>query len=114
MSAVHNPHRIIATPHFRKHSFDFHGAKMLMIPSRSKLSSLRTVASTPTAPTSFKHPRQIGWPSTVALAMGGSNQCLFLLTALFAGQGDILGQGSATVPLLLLGLLLSYAAAPGW
>ena len=60
------------------------------------------------------HPRRIGWAGTVALAMGGSNQSLFLITALFAGQGNILGQGSATVPLLLVGLLLSYAAAPGW
>jgi diguanylate cyclase (GGDEF)-like protein len=60
------------------------------------------------------HPRQIGWAGAVALAMGGSNQCLFLITALFAGQGDIPGQGSATIPLLLAGLLLSYAAAPGW
>src|SRR3978361_1472245 len=62
----------------------------------------------------LSHPRQIGWIGTVALAMGGSNQCLFLITALFVGQGDIPGQGSAAVPLLLLGLLLSYAAAPGW
>jgi signal transduction histidine kinase/amino acid transporter/ActR/RegA family two-component response regulator len=46
--------------------------------------------------------------------MGGSNQSLFLIAALFAGQGDILGQGSAAVPLLALGLLLSWAAAPGW
>ena len=60
------------------------------------------------------HPKRIGWAGTVALAMGGSNQSLFLITALFAGQGDIPGQGSATVPLLFVGLLLSYAAAPGW
>ena len=46
--------------------------------------------------------------------MGGSNQSLFLIAALFAGQGDIPGQGSAAVPLLILGLLLSYAALPGW
>jgi signal transduction histidine kinase/amino acid transporter/ActR/RegA family two-component response regulator len=46
--------------------------------------------------------------------MGGSNQSLFLIAALFAGQGDILGQGSAAVPLLFVGLLLSWAAAPGW
>lgn len=46
--------------------------------------------------------------------MGGSNQSLFLITALFVGQGDILGQGSAAIPLLIVGLLLSYAAAPGW
>ncbi|MGA3302663.1 MAG: amino acid permease [Methylovirgula sp.] len=60
------------------------------------------------------HPRRLGWLGTAALAMGGSNQSLFLITALFVGQGAIPGQGSAAVPLLIIGLLLSYAAAPGW
>ncbi|HLH12626.1 MAG TPA: EAL domain-containing protein [Methylovirgula sp.] len=60
------------------------------------------------------HPRRLKWLGTSALAMGGSNQSLFLITALFVGQGSIPGQGSAAVPLLILGLLLSYAAAPGW
>jgi len=60
------------------------------------------------------HPRTLGWVSTTAMAMGGSNQSLFLLGALFVGQGDILGQSSACIPLLIVGLLLSYAAAPGW
>ena len=46
--------------------------------------------------------------------MGGSNRSLFLLAALFIGQGDIPGQSSAAIPLLIIGLLLSYAAAPGW
>ena len=54
------------------------------------------------------HPRTIGWVGTTALAMGGSNQSLFLLGAL------IVGQGSATIPLLGIGLLLSWAAAFGW
>lgn len=58
--------------------------------------------------------RRIGWLGTTALAMGGSNQSLFLIAALFAGQGEIPGQGSAAVPLLILGLLLGYAALPGW
>src|SRR5204863_4108455 len=40
--------------------------------------------------------------------MGGSNQSLFLIGALF------LSQGSAAVPLLIVGLLLSWAAAFGW
>ena len=40
--------------------------------------------------------------------MGGSNQSLFLITGL------ILTQGSAAIPLLALGLLLAWAAAPGW
>src|SRR4029079_8110101 len=52
--------------------------------------------------------------STTALAMGGSNQSLFLMGALFVGQGNILGQGSAAIPLLIVGLLLGWAAAPGW
>ncbi len=60
------------------------------------------------------HPRTIGWIGTTALAMGGSNQMIFLITALFIGQGDILGQGSAAVPLLIVGVLLSWAAAPAW
>ena len=45
-------------------------------------------------------------------AMGGSNQVIFLITALFVGQGAILGQGSAPVP--LFGVLLGWAAAPAW
>jgi len=58
--------------------------------------------------------RRLGWVGTTALAMGGSNQSLFLMAALFVGQGDISGQGSAAVPLLIVGLLLSWAAAPAW
>jgi amino acid transporter/nitrogen-specific signal transduction histidine kinase len=46
--------------------------------------------------------------------MGGINQSLFLLGALFVGQGTISGPGSAAVPLLAIGLLLSWAATPGW
>ncbi len=46
--------------------------------------------------------------------MGGINQSLFLLGALFVGQGNIHGQGSAAIPLLAIGLLLSWAATPGW
>ena len=60
------------------------------------------------APSPPPHPRTIGWIGTTALAMGGSNQSLFLIGAL------LLTQGSAAVPLLILGLLLSWAAAPGW
>ena len=60
------------------------------------------------------HPRKLGWLATTALAMGGSNQSLFLITALFAGQGAINGQGSAAVPLLIVGLLLGWMAAPAW
>lgn len=64
--------------------------------------------------TAREHPRTIGWFGTTALAMGGSNQMLFILGALFIGQGSIPGQGSAAVPLLIFGLLLSWAALPGW
>jgi amino acid transporter/signal transduction histidine kinase len=60
------------------------------------------------------HPRTIGWFGTTAVAMGGINQSLFLLGALFVGQGAIHGQGSAAVPLLAVGLLLSWASTPGW
>jgi len=66
------------------------------------------------ATSTAEHPRTLGWLSTTALAMGGSNQSLFLVAALFAGQGEITGQGSAAVPLLILGLLLAWAAAPAW
>src|SRR5947209_3107017 len=61
--------------------------------------------SSPAAP---PHPRTIGWLGTTALAMGGSNQSIFLIGAL------MLSQGSAAVPLLIVGLVLSWAAAFGW
>jgi signal transduction histidine kinase len=61
-----------------------------------------------------QHPRTLGWIGTTALAMGGSNQSLFILSALLIGQGGIPGHGSAAILLLVFGLLLSLAAAPGW
>jgi amino acid transporter len=64
-------------------------------------------------PNPHTHPRTVGWFDTTAVAMGGINQSLFLLSALFIGQGAITGQGSAAVPLLIAGLLLSWAT-PGW
>src|SRR5438445_7691771 len=54
------------------------------------------------------HPRTMAWFGTTALALAGSNASLFLIGALIAGQG------SAAVPLLIVGLLLSWAAAFGW
>ena len=60
------------------------------------------------------HPRTVGWFGTTSVAMGGINQSLFLLSALFIGQGAIPGQGSAAVVLLGVGLLLGWAATPGW
>ena len=55
-----------------------------------------------------RHPRSIGWKGTTALALGGSNQSLFLLGAL------LLAQGTAAIPLLAVGLALSWMAVPGW
>ncbi len=57
------------------------------------------------------HPRTIGWLGTTALAMGGSNQSLFLIAG---ASGLFVTQGTAAVPLLIVGLLLSWAALPGW
>jgi diguanylate cyclase (GGDEF)-like protein len=54
------------------------------------------------------HPRTLSWLGTSALAMGGSNQMVFLVGALIATQG------SGAVPVLIVGLLLSWMAAPGW
>ncbi len=55
-----------------------------------------------------RHARVLSSWGAAALAMGGSNQSLFLLTALVATQG------TAAIPLLAIGLVLSWAAAPGW
>ncbi len=55
-----------------------------------------------------EHPRTVSWLGASALAMGGSNQSLFLVGALVASQG------SAAVPLLVVGLVLSWMALPGW
>ncbi|MDQ2857266.1 MAG: amino acid permease [Candidatus Eremiobacteraeota bacterium] len=60
------------------------------------------------------HPRTIGWLGTTALAIGGSNQSVFIVGVLIVGQGAITGQGSAAIPLLALGMLLAWVAAPGW
>ena len=65
-------------------------------------------------PAPLSHPRTVGWFGTTSVAMGGINQSLFLIGALFVGQGAIPGQGSAAVVLLGVGLLLSWAATPGW
>jgi diguanylate cyclase (GGDEF)-like protein len=57
-----------------------------------------------------EHPRTIGWLGTAALAMGGSNQSLFIFAALFG----LTGQGSAAVGLLIIGVILGWMAMPGW
>ena len=56
----------------------------------------------------------MGWLGTSALAMGGSNQMVFLVGALIVGQGSIPGQGSAAVLCLIAGLILGWMAMPGW
>jgi diguanylate cyclase (GGDEF)-like protein len=55
-----------------------------------------------------EHPHTIGWLGTSAMAMGGSNQMVFLVGALIAAQG------SGAIPILIVGVLLGWAAAPGW
>ena len=72
------------------------------------------LAPSATNPKFLPHPRTVGWFGTTSVAMGGINQSLFLIGALFVGQGAIPGQGSACVILLGIGLLLSWAATPGW
>jgi diguanylate cyclase (GGDEF)-like protein/PAS domain S-box-containing protein len=69
----------------------------------------------PVLPTQWPvHPRKLGWFGTSSLALGGSNQSIFILSALFIGQGDVLGQGSMSIALLILGVLLALLAVPGW
>ena len=67
-----------------------------------------TAAETPSGDEPRPHPRRITWVGASSLALGGSNQSIFLIGALLASQG------SATVPLLALGLVLSYLATPSW
>jgi diguanylate cyclase (GGDEF)-like protein len=59
-------------------------------------------------PTAKAHPRTVGWWGATSLAVGGSNQSLFIVGAL------IVSQGTGALPLLAVGLLLSWAALPGW
>lgn len=54
------------------------------------------------------HPRTLGWVGATALALAGSNSSLFILGPLVAGQG------SAAIPLLVVGVLLAFAASFGW
>ena len=54
------------------------------------------------------HPRKITWVGATALAMGGSNQSIFLIALLLSQVG------SAAIPILVVGLILSFMATPGW
>lgn len=71
-----------------------------------------TTPSTPSAADGGEslavHPRTIGWVGTSAMAMGGSNQSLFILGAL------LVAQGTAAIPLLIAGLVLAWVMLPGW
>src|SRR5204862_7950737 len=58
--------------------------------------------------------RTIAYFGISTFSMGDINQSFLLLSALFVDQGAIPGQGSAAVVLLGVGLLLSWAATPGW
>jgi len=87
-----------------------------MSPQRTSRTAAETAAldahpagGSSTAPDAARpHPRTISWVGASALALGGSNQSIFLIGAL------LLAQGTMAVPLLALGLVLSYMAAPGW
>ncbi len=62
----------------------------------------------PRHPSHPRHPRTLGWFTVASMAVGGSNQSLFLFAGLVATQGG------AAIPLLAVGLLLAWVAAPGW
>ena len=70
--------------------------------------SLPDIAPTP------PHPRVLGWVPTTALAMGGSNQMIFLITPRCRRPGrDPRARqccGSVAHP----GVFLGWAAAPAW
>src|SRR5437764_1286236 len=76
---------------------------------RNNVSSVEAVPA-PASTEPRPHPRTIGWVGTAALAMGGSNQSLFIFAALFG----LTGQGSAAVGLLVAGVVLGWMAMPGW
>ncbi len=61
--------------------------------------------------TPLAHPRRITWIGASALALGGSNQSIFIISGT---AGLFAVQGSAAVPLMLVGLMLAFMAAPGW
>lgn len=60
------------------------------------------------------HPRKLGYFGTSSLALGGANQSIFILSLMFIGQGDVIGQGSIAIALLIAGVLLAFVAVPGW
>ncbi len=82
-------------------------ARFVLAPKKADVRSM----STPPQQQTALHPRTIGWVGTAALAMGGSNQSLFIIAG---ATGLFVTQGTAAVPLLVVGLLLSWAALPGW
>ena len=82
----------------------------MSVTQSSAVSSARPyVPSVPDVdPNPRPHPRKITWIGASSLAMGGSNQSIFLIAALVASQGG------AAIPILMVGLLLSFMATPGW
>jgi diguanylate cyclase (GGDEF)-like protein/PAS domain S-box-containing protein len=99
----------------------FSGPNLLATSTSAGALSLDTVYDAPQTPGTNApetkaegprtHPRTISWFGTTALAMGGSNQSLFLIAG---SAGLIANHGSAAVPLLILGLVLGWMALPGW
>ncbi|MHB8693548.1 MAG: APC family permease, partial [Solirubrobacteraceae bacterium] len=83
-------------------------ATALTTPVASELPEIVSVEPDLPAETFPRHPRTIGWFGASSIAMGGSNQSLFLIGAVIASQG------TAAVPLMIAGLVLSWMAVPGW
>src|SRR5438552_2329500 len=78
------------------------------------MNTIQSTAINETIATAKAHPRTLGWFGTTCLAMGGSNLPMFIIGALLIGQGDIAGQGSIAVILLIVGVILGWMATPGW
>ncbi|TAK72056.1 MAG: amino acid permease, partial [Gammaproteobacteria bacterium] len=60
------------------------------------------------------HPRELSWYGTACIALGGSDACLFTIGALLTVQGGAPTPGTMAIPLLALGVILSWMAIPGW
>jgi hypothetical protein len=58
------------------------------------------------------------WFYLVGLNFGAAYSLLFILESLLGGQNTvthyILGQGSAGIPILALGVVFAWLATPGW
>jgi signal transduction histidine kinase/L-asparagine transporter-like permease/ActR/RegA family two-component response regulator len=83
-------------------------ATALTTPVSSELPAIVSIEPDLPVETFPRHPRTIGWFGASSIAMGGSNQSLFLIGAVIASQG------TAAVPLMIAGLVLGWMAVPGW